>query len=173
MQTHTLFSQADRDYIRRHFITVNKPRRGAPAPSYVLEDGTAYYSANYTRLECDEECFKRRLEAACTAESIPSLDAAQEWDSYMQGTYGVCLRDATPENIARKAALIARIDALTAEPREHDADWMQQLRQAVDALDALEMPFSPDYDRVRFGRPPTRDTHITAVRIRYRQIAVG
>ncbi|HZT13463.1 MAG TPA: DUF6058 family natural product biosynthesis protein [Candidatus Baltobacteraceae bacterium] len=173
MQTQAVFSDADLDYIRRNFVTGHQPCAGAPGPSYVLEDGTAYYPANYTSLECDEECFKRRLEAACTAESIPSLDAAQEWESYMQGTYGVCLRDATPENIARKAALIARIDALTAEPREHDADWVQQLRQAVDALDALEMPFSPDYDRVRFGRPPTRDSHITAVRIRYPQIAVG
>jgi hypothetical protein len=40
----------------------------------------------------------------------------------------------------------------------------------VDELDSLERPFSPVYDRVRFGRPPTRDTHICDVRKTFPQI---
>lgn len=81
------------------------------------------------------------------------LDAEAEWQSYWAGLYGVCLRSATPENIVRKEMLLQRIDEL-----------LSGLRARVDDLDALEREFAPSYDRLRFGRPTTRDTHITRLR---------
>lgn len=90
-----------------------------------------------------------------------------EREAFLDGTYFVCLVHATPENVARKGALVDRIRALLAEPRPGDAGWEENLRAQVDELDALERPFSPDYDRERFGRPPTRDELIAAPRARY------
>jgi hypothetical protein len=75
----------------------------------------------------------------------------------------------TPENIARKSALVAEIDRLLAAPRPEDADWSSDLRASVDELDELERPFAPDYDRARWG-PSSRDRCITAARERYPEV---
>ena len=80
-------------------------------------------------------------------------DAEAELDAYLDGTYFVCLRDATVENVERKGFLVDEIRRRLAE-----------LRPLVEELDALERPFSPDYDRMRFGRPPTRDELIAPFR---------
>lgn len=163
-------SNDDIAYIQEHFIRLEDRPDGGPGPSYVLEDGTQYYPRDYGELERDEARFKARLRAEMNAQGVSSLDADETWDAYLTGIYGVCLHAATPENIVRKSCLLQRIDDLTAAPREHDNMWIAELRQAVDALDLLERPFSPHYDRVRFGRPPTRDSHIAAVRERFPQI---
>jgi DNA-binding transcriptional ArsR family regulator len=42
-----------------------------------------------------------------------------------------------------------------------------RLRRDVDELDALERQFSPDYDRQRFERPPSRDLLIKTAHERY------
>jgi uncharacterized protein DUF6058 len=88
-------------------------------------------------------------------------------DGLMRGVYFVCLRDATPENIVRKEQLVTSVRALLAEPAPGDSVWCDALRAQVDELDELERPFSPDYDRRRFGRPPTRDELIAAPRRLY------
>jgi hypothetical protein len=67
--------------------------------------------------------------------------------------------------MVEKAALIAEIDMLTAVPAVEDEQWRSRLRDAVDALDEIERPFT-DYDRQRWGAT-SRDTHIAAVRARY------
>jgi hypothetical protein len=59
---------------------------------------------------------------------------------------------------------------LLAEPRPGLAAWCADLRSAVDELDVLEQPFSPDYDRRRFGVPPTQDELIDGARRRFPQI---
>jgi len=66
----------------------------------------------------------------------------------------VCLHSVTPDTIRRKDQLVKAIDA-TADPCE--------LESLVDELDQLEPAFTA-YDRLRFGGPVSRDTHITAVR---------
>lgn len=91
----------------------------------------------------------------------------EDRDGFLDGTYFVCLVRATPENIARKSELVDSLRALLAAPRPHDEDWCDDLRAQVGELDALERPFSPDYDRERFGRPPTRDELIAAPRAAY------
>jgi Family of unknown function (DUF6058) len=90
----------------------------------------------------------------------------REWDAYLSGEYGVCLKQVTPETIVRKAALMARIETLLAEPDVADVEWAGALRGAVDELDALERQFAA-FDRVRFGRPSSRDRLITGTRARY------
>lgn len=161
------FTPEDIAYIEEHFICLESRPPHAPASSYVLADGTEFYPRNYFEQEFDETRFKARLCAEMRVQGITSLDVDETWLAYMEGVYGVCLRSATPENIVRKNALLERIESLTSAPRQEDPSWLADIKNAVDALDALELPFSPHYDRVRFGRAPTRDSHIRDVRRRF------
>jgi hypothetical protein len=156
-------------YVREHFMPLSQHEPFRPEPSYVVGDGTPFVPADYFEYETDRDRFIARFieQAAALALPDPQLLAAQAWEEFMTGIYGVCLRRATPENIARKTAIIGEIDILLAHPRPRDRKWLYVLKNAVDALDELEMPFSPVYDRERFGRPPTRDTHIRDVRERF------
>lgn len=171
MDTTAQFTLADVAYVEANFTCLQTRPPDGPGPAYVLDDGREFYPHDYAELPINEGEFKRRLAAACAAEGMPALDAHETWLTYMEGTYGVCLHSATPENIGRKNALLQRIERLAAEPGERRAAWSRELKEAVDALDALERPFSPHYDRVRFGRPPTRDSHIAGVRARFPEIA--
>jgi hypothetical protein len=131
-----------------------------------------YVPPDYFEQERDPQRFRERF--VCEARALGLHDAersaTEAWTEFLTGIYSVCLRRVTPENIARKQALITCIETLTAEPRREDPQWIARLREAVDELDSLERPFSPVYDRVRFGRPPTRDTHICDVRKTFPQI---
>jgi hypothetical protein len=167
----------DRDvaYIQANFITLDEACAGAfrdraetlrrialgalPRPSYVVDD-VPYVPRDYFDIEISEPAFVERYLAACTARDFEQsrADAIEAWGGYLSGLYGVCLHTATPENIAAKGALLARIAALL---------------RAVDELDGLERPFSPVYDRERFGRPPTRDTHIAGLRDRFEARNLG
>lgn len=169
MEAAVQFTPDDLAYIEENFVCLEVRPEFAPQASYVLDDGTEFYPHDYFSQEMDEERFKARLHAQMQTQRV-RLDADETWDEYLTGLYGVCLKSATPENIVRKAALLQRIDVLTAAPDPHNAKWLADLKEAVDALDALERPFSPHYDRVRFGKPPTRDTHIRDVRRRYPHI---
>jgi pimeloyl-ACP methyl ester carboxylesterase len=140
-----------------------------PAASYVLEDGTEMVPADYFELldEAGGEgalrgLFARRYLAA----GGPDAEVGAEWESYLTGAYGVCLKRVTPENIARKSVLVAEIDRLLESPEPEDAAWRERLRSSVDELDGLERPFAPHYDRARWG-PSSRDRCITAPRERY------
>lgn len=166
------FSNDDIAYVKTHFVCLRERLPDGPGPSYVLDDGSEYYPPDYYELERNEALFKARLRAAARAAGTV-LDADHTWHVYLTGIYGVCLHSATPENIVRKNALLQRIDELMAAPRELDWSWISRLKHAVDALDAIERPFSPHYDRQRFGRPPSRDSHIHALRRLYPRIAQG
>lgn len=156
-------------YVKHHFIPLAQTQPGRPAASYVLDDGTHYVPRNYFEQECDRDRFiARYLAQAAQLGVTDAEDAAQDaWTDFLTGIYGVCLREVTPENIVLKGWLIERIDVLTQEPQPQSAAWIANLRDAVDTLDALEMPFSPVFDRERFNRPPSRDTFIRDVRARY------
>ncbi|HXW51203.1 MAG TPA: DUF6058 family natural product biosynthesis protein, partial [Candidatus Acidoferrales bacterium] len=130
--------------------------------------GSRYVPLDYFEQETDRDRFLARYIAKARELQIEDAErsAPEQWEAFQTGIYGVCLRSVTPENIARKEALIRDIERLIERPADSVA-WRQDLRSAVDALDALEMPFSPVYDRTVFGRPPTRDSHIAAVRERF------
>jgi hypothetical protein len=181
------YTAADLDYLQGNYLTLEQvcaerpdspeeiraliAKGRLPKPSYVLDDGTEMFPADYFRFvdeaggpDALRARFAERLEAAGGAD-----DLELHWQSYMDGIYGVCLWDVTPETIARKSKLVSSISELLMLARPAEADWRQRLRDEVEELDALERQFAPDYDRdeARFGRKPTRDLLIDAARERY------
>lgn len=144
-----------------------------PRPTYVLPDGREMVPETYFVL-ADEAGgpeqlrneFLRRCGLAASAGGV-KLDPREEWDAYLSGEYGVCLVEVSPDTIVRKALLMDRIEQLLGAPAESDAAWSSALRDTVDELDALERPFAPHYDRLRFGGPSSRDRLITATRVRH------
>ena len=134
--------------------------RRLPAPAYVLSEGTEMLPADYFDLPAPEDW---------------PVELGEDREAYLDGTYFVCLRRPTPENVVRKNELVVRLRAALADPRPDDEGWQRRVRVDVDELDALERPFSPDFDRgPRFDRPPTRDELIaTAHRLYPRLWAAG
>lgn len=134
-----------------------------PRPSYVLPDGTEMVPADYFLLgdAGRDEFAQRFLDAGGDPTAVDD-----EWQGYLSGAYGVCLKQQTAENIARKEQLVTLIEGLLGDPRPGDAGWRDRLRASVEELDALERPFAPDYDRARWG-PSSRDRCITASRERF------
>jgi Family of unknown function (DUF6058) len=74
---------------------------------------------------------------------------------------------AAPETVVAKSKLVESVGRLLEHAVPDDDEWRARLRCEVDELDALERQFSPDYDRQRFARPPSRDLLIKAAHERY------
>lgn len=145
-----------------------------PRPSYVLDDGTELFPADYFRLP-DDAGGPERLRAHFAERYYAAGGRAEEfesqWDGYMSGTYGVCLRDVIPETMVRKSALVDSLSDLLSNPRPDDGQWQTRLQREVEELDALEREFSPDYDRSdRFEELPSRDRLIAVAHERYAQV---
>jgi uncharacterized protein DUF6058 len=140
-----------------------------PRPAYVLDDGAEMVAPDHLAFP-DEAgadlgaAFRARYAAAGGA------DPEGAWEGYLSGAYGICLRAATPETIARKERLVDDLEAMLADPRPRDGDWRDALRAAVDALDAIERPFAP-LDEHRFGKRPTRSRLIEDPRARWPWLA--
>ena len=181
-------TEADLEYISSNYLTLEQlchgraesPKelrslmaaRRLPQPSYVLPDGTGMFPADYFRL-VDEagsvdglrEHFAGRHRAA------KGKDLDQDWEMYLDGTWGICLRDVTPETIVRKNTLVSSLCELLVLARTREPEWQTALREQVDELDELEREFAPDYDRSdAMDRLPTRDLIIAAARERYPQV---
>ena len=134
-----------------------------PQASYVLPDGTEMVPADYFELaDAGRQDFARRFLAAG---GVPS-DLEEEWQGYLSGAYGVCLKEQSPENIVRKDQLVRGIERLLVGPKPDEPAWRDELQASVDELDRLERPFAPDYDRARWG-PSSRDRFVTAPRQRF------
>ena len=185
------FTTADLAYIKANYLTLEElcaersdspdaveeliVARLLPRPSYVLDDGTGMFPADYFRV-VDEAGgvdalpahFATRHSEAARAQRAPADELERDWDAYLDGIYGICLREVTPETIVRKTALVSSLSELLTLPRPRNAEWRQELRRQVDELDELEREFAPDYDRGdEHDRPPTRDLLIKAARERY------
>jgi hypothetical protein len=175
---------ADIAYVRSNYLTLDEAcaprsvtpdevrrlmaRSELPQPSYVLPDGTEMVPGDYFDLaDAGRQDFARRFLAA----GGPATDLEEEWQGYLSGAYGVCLKEQSPENIVRKDLLVRAIEQLLDAPRPQDPEWSDELRTSVDELDLLERPFAPDYDRARWG-PSTRDRCITAARERFPDVFV-
>lgn len=140
-----------------------------PAATYVLPSGEARFPPDYFAL-VDEaggvDALPARFHARYLAAAPgAAADADDDWADYLSGQFGVCLRSVTPESMAAKNRLIRRIAELVDSPQETDPDWRAELRTTVDALDALERPFT-DFDRQRWG-DTSRLRHIERVRARF------
>jgi hypothetical protein len=181
------FTAADLTYLHQNYRTLeaicrDRPEtadqirkliadRLLPQPSYVLDDGTELFPPDYFRLP-DEAggpaCLRTYFSERYYAAGGRGDEFEEQWDGYMSGIYGVCLKDVVPETMVRKTALVDSLTELLDRPQPHDDDWCTQLRREVEELDQLERPFSPDYDRSdRFAQPPSRDRLIAAARARY------
>lgn len=125
--------------------------RRLPLPSYLRSDGAEMVPADLFALA--DGIGLDRLGSWFVAQWADPATGQQEWDSYLSGRY-VCLRSVTPANIQRKDELVAAIESTPPGP---------ELHTLVDELDALEPAFTA-YDRLRFGGPVSRDTHIDAPR---------
>jgi hypothetical protein len=189
-----MLTKADRTYIAANYVTLEElcadrsetpaevakliQERRLPRPSYLLDDGTGMYPADYFRL-VDEaggvEALKGHF-AACHRQATSAREATakeleRDWEWYLDGTWGICLRDVTAETIVRKNTLVASLSELLMLPRPANADWREAVREQVNELDDLERDFAPDWDRgAAQDRPPTRDLLIAAARERYPEL---
>jgi len=171
-------------YVAHHFVHFDKlargifgerdwPGRELPHATYQTPDGVLWFARDWWRLHDDaggppRALFERRLVAAA-ARLGHTVDVAGEWAGYLAGVYGACLRDVTPETIVLKGALVAALDRRLADPRPADPAWCAALRADVETLDGLTKPFAA-CDRIRFGRPTSRDRLITGVRAKLAQV---
>jgi hypothetical protein len=172
-------------------------RRGLfPLPTYVTEDGKEWYSRSYAELvrkalarrtdlkslfSADYLRAAARLrkssppdyeaEIASTSGAGSNLQEAMDlhWRGFISGEYGVCLRVPWVPCMLRKGRLMRSIEELCSDPRIEDPGWRVHLRRSVDTLERLEMPFA-QWDRIRFGTPVSRDTHIDAIRLRFPEV---
>lgn len=191
-----VLAEADIAYVRKFFVAFDElcaqrdedadavriaiAEARLPTPSYVLGDGTEMVPADYFAL-ADEaggvdlvrQVFLERYAAAAARETATLAPAEEEWNGYLSGLYGVCLRRVTPETIVRKSALVAELETLLARAQPDSVHWSDDLRVRVDELDALERPFAPSYDRLRFGGPSSRDRLVTAPRRAYPEVFAG
>jgi hypothetical protein len=142
-----------------------------PCPPYILND-EAWVADDYFSLWESartqgvpvQQLFQDRYCAARKSLDGEEPDCAEledAWRDYLGGDYGVCLWEATPENIVRKGHLMTAIRALIQLPRPEDPVWQQRLRQSVAALDRLERPFAAG-DRLRFGAVSSRTLYVEA-----------
>ena len=78
---------------------------------------------------------------------------AAEWQGYLDGIYGLCTNDPTPENIATKETMLRRIRLITADGSKAtlSAEEKNLLKNAIQILDAVLSPFAP-YERAQSSR---------------------
>lgn len=180
-------------YIRASFVTAATLVRGRavsiddvrawsgawlPRPSYRVGDEPRF-APDWWRLHDDagdlagiRPLFERRYRAAADALGYAAAAVGEAWAAYLAGDYGVCLREVTPENIVAKARLVERLDRAIADPRPDDPRWCASLRAEVELLDGLTRRFAAR-DRVRFGRPTSRDRLIDGPRRGFPQVFAG
>jgi hypothetical protein len=168
----------DEGYIRREFFPLedlclgrqshacedrNKIRsRELPLPTYLI-DSVEYYPSDYFLFPDSVESGSNMKEAflaryrriAAAYNESPSTNIVnQEYEGYLSGEYGVCLKTVTPETIFLKGFVMARIDELFENPKP------------LDRLDGLERQFAP-CDTGRFGSLPSRVRYIDRARKEY------
>lgn len=173
---HGPLSPDDEAYVRAGFVSLARlaafhdraPEAAArdvaegrlPRPAYVLGDGTPMFPRDAFEVPSRAEFAARFLAAGGEG------DPAEEHAGLLSGEYGVCLRQVTPETIAVKERLVARLGRMLADARPEDEAWRRALRDDVGALDAITRPFAA-CDRVRFGGPVSRDRLIAAPHARW------
>ena len=135
-----------------------------PDATYVLPSGERRYPPDYFALadEFGVDGLADGFRARYLAAGGTPDEADEDWQGYLSGQFGVCLRTVAPESMVEKNRLIARIERLRAAQAPADESWSGALRAAVGALDALLRPYT-DYDRERWG-DTARDRHVERVR---------
>ncbi len=144
-----------------------------PRPAYLLPDATPMFPADLLAVarsaggvEPLAQHFATRMELAARLVGSVASTREPDWQDYLSGEYGICLRQVTPETLVLKEALVDRIGRQLEEPRPDDPCWRSTLAFQVEGLDVLLRPFTPA-DRVRFGRPTSRERLVEGPRRRW------
>jgi hypothetical protein len=144
-----------------------------PRPAYLLPDATPMFPEDLLAVarsaggvERLAQHFATRTELAARWVGFGPNTREADWEDYLSGEYGICLRQVTPETLVLKEALVERIGRQLEEPRPDDPCWRSTLALQVEGLDALLRPFTPA-DRVRFGRPTSREQLVDGPRRRW------
>jgi len=135
--------------------------KAVAADSALYQEQACVQKANFMRtyrqvLEA-ERAWEFGLEALFLADKkVGGAEAERflesEWQHYLDGTYGLCTRNATFEEIAVKEVAIAKIKHFLAVlDRAEDAGLKAELAEAVDRLDSVSSPFAP-HERGRSSR---------------------
>lgn len=74
----------------------------------------------------------------------------QEWDHFLQGTYGLCTKSGLPEDIAAKEFSILEINELS-KTKELSSEQINSLTLAVNLLDSASSLFAP-HERLQSSR---------------------
>ncbi len=142
-----------------------------PRATYQI-DGEPWFARDWWRLHDEAGGVDRvRVVFAERYRAAGGDDLAGEWEAYLGGFYGACLREVTPETIVGKARLVVELERALADPRPEDPAWAARLRGDVEALDQLVQPFAA-CDRARFG-PTSRDRLIDLPRARFAHLFSG
>jgi hypothetical protein len=141
-----------------------------PAATYVLPSGERRYPPDYFALVGSGDLTE--LPALFSARYLAAggtvAEADEDWQGFLSGEFGVCLRAVTPEAMVAKNRAIARVEELVEAPAPADESWCGALCAAVDDLDALLRPFT-DFDRERWG-DTSRDRLVGRVRARWPEV---
>ena len=134
-----------------------------PRPAYLLPDGTPMFPADLLGLvhsaggiERLPGHFAQRIELAARLVGFGPSTRETDLEDYLSGEYGICLRQVTAESLVLKEMLVERIGQALEDPRPEEPGWRRGLVLDVGGLDALVRPFAR-VDRVRFGRPTSRE----------------
>lgn len=144
-----------------------------PRPAYLLPDGTPMFPPDLLALVRSAggidrlgDHFAQRIELAARLVGFGPSTREADWQDYLSGEYGICLRQVTPETLVLKEMLVERIGEALEDPRPEDSGWRHALMLDVRGLDALVRSFTR-VDRARFGRPTSRERLIDAPRQRW------
>jgi len=150
-----------------------------PRPTYLLPDGTPVFPPDLLELvrsagsvDVLPEHFSQRTELAARLLGFGANTREADWEDYLSGEYGICLRQVIPETLILKEALVERIERALATPRPDDLRWRRALAFEIDGLDALIRPFAR-VDHVRFGKPTSRERLVDAPRRRWEWLREG
>lgn len=105
-----------------------------PQPSYRLDDGCGMFPPDYFDLVDDAGGagrLKRSFHERYLAAAGDGGERVSDWDAYLEGAYGVCLKRVSPENIVRKAVLVRRLEALLEDAHPGDVEWASRLRTST------------------------------------------
>ncbi|GGW29053.1 DUF6058 family natural product biosynthesis protein [Streptomyces xantholiticus] len=145
-------------------VRLTMPAGLLPLPGYLRSDGAEMVPKDLFAL-ADAAGGPEKPATWFVAHWADPSVGRQEWEAYLSGQY-VCLQSVRPETIQRKEQLTTEITAAPHDPDAGSPEWSARLHAAIDELDALEPAFTP-YDRLRFGRPTSRDLCIDAMRARF------
>ena len=185
---HPVLEGADLRYVREEFFSLEQLalhegidrhrlerwiEEGAlPRPAYLLPDGTAMFPGDLVALarsaggvDLLPAHFARRIELATGL--IGASTRASDWEDYLSGEFGICLRQVTPETMVLKETLVERIGQALEAPRPDDPRWRNVLAFQIDGLDALVRPFAR-VDQDRFGQQTSRERLVEGPRRRWR-----